>query len=265
LKKTVYILTLIGALVFTAACAEVKKINSPFFNITISELETCVGELPESIRSVILKAPVPFLEQLHAVLQQPEEFTWLVDKKNSLASDYAPGDLVDLKDYAVKIAKNGLLVRKALLASYLEMVKAAKAENVVLVAASTYRSYKNQEWLFNYWVEQLGRAQAEIESAHAGMSQHQLGTTIDFNPIDDVFGTSAAYRWLDAHAWEYGFTLSYPEGGQSFTGYKYEPWHWRYVGKAAAAVCKTYFAGIQQYWLEFLHRNKAWFAARGLK
>lgn len=196
---------------------------------------------------------------VYTILQQPAEFTWLVDKQHSLQADYVPPDLVDLKEYSVKIAKASLLLRKAVIVDFLAMTEAARKNHVELMASSTYRSYSYQDALFKYWVKQLGLAQAEIESARPGTSQHQLGTTIDFDPITDDFGSLPAYRWLSERGWEFGFSLSYPQGYREITGYKYEPWHWRYIGKPAADMCRTYFDNIEQYFLEFWHKNRIFF------
>jgi zinc D-Ala-D-Ala carboxypeptidase len=255
----IVVVSLVAALAASVSCTG-GKIATPYFNLTLDELETTTAGLPEETRAGILKNPADFLELIHGVFAQPEELTWLVDKTHSLPGGYAPPDLVDLKNYPVKIGKDSLLVRKIIMNDYQAMVKAARADGVEFAAGSTYRSYANQEWLFNYWVKELGLKQAEIESARAGTSQHQLGTTIDFDPITDEFGTSPAYKWLAARAWEFGFTLSYPDGYVQLTGYKYEPWHWRYIGKAAAQIYSKYFGSIQQYWLEFWLAQKAFFA-----
>jgi D-alanyl-D-alanine carboxypeptidase len=81
-------------------------------------------------------------------------------------------------------------------------------------------------------------------SARPGHSEHQLGTTADISNADvgyrltEEFGETPAGRWLAENAWRYGFVLSYPEGAEAVTGYKYEPWHFRWVGEAAAAAVR---------------------------
>ena len=79
------------------------------------------------------------------------------------------------------------------------------------------------------------------ESARAGHSEHQLGTTIDFRSAGGVrawdyadWGTTKAGTWLRKYAWKYGFVMSYPKGKTSVTCYAYEPWHYRYVGRTVA-------------------------------
>jgi D-alanyl-D-alanine carboxypeptidase len=77
-------------------------------------------------------------------------------------------------------------------------------------------------------------------SARAGHSQHQLGTAIDFSSaeindgLSGIFANTQASKWLNENAWKYGFVISYPEGGEYATGYSYESWHYRYIGRSNA-------------------------------
>jgi D-alanyl-D-alanine carboxypeptidase len=101
-------------------------------------------------------------------------------------------------------------------------------------------------------VKELGRPQAEMLSAMPGHSQHQLGEAIDFGSITDAFAQTKASRWLSANARRFGFSLSFPKGMTDVTGYGWESWHYRYIGKAAAALEGQYFGGVQQYLMLFL-------------
>jgi len=102
-------------------------------------------------------------------------------------------------------------------------------------------------------VEKDGQEAADLYSAKPGTSQHQLGTTVDFGSIDDSFAYTEAGKWLFAHADEFGFSLSYPENGLSITGYQYESWHYRYIGRAGTELQQAYFYDSQQRLLEFVH------------
>jgi len=120
------------------------------------------------------------------------------------------------------------------------MIAAAAADGVSLRVESGYRSYGEQARTFAYWVSVMGEAQARRESAVPGHSEHQLGTTADFSDpsngweLVESFAVSPSGRWLAANAYRFGFAMSYPPGGEPVTGYIYEPWHFRYVGVAAA-------------------------------
>lgn len=237
------------------SCGGEEKPLHAAFDLKIEELEELTAGLSGKTQKKIFDAPEEFLELFLQVTREPAEYLWLVDKKHSLPPDYAPEDMVDLADYPLKITKKSLMVRKVIMDDLLAMIKAAKADGVEISCASTYRSYKRQEWLFAYWVKQLGQEEAEITSARPGLSQHQLGTTIDFAPIDISIETTAAGKWLLDNALKYGFSLSYPRGYDDLTGYTYEPWHYRYVGRLIAIVIASYFDGIQQNFLEFYNKE----------
>ena len=75
---------------------------------------------------------------------------------------------------------------------------------------------------------------ADTYSARAGHSEHQTGLAFDLNSLEESFGETREGIWLREHCWEYGFIIRYPKGKESITGYMYEPWHVRYLGKSAA-------------------------------
>jgi D-alanyl-D-alanine carboxypeptidase len=198
-------------------------------------------------------------------LDEPADFFLLVDKSHKLASDYEPDDLVTLKNYPVAVSSGDLRLRKSIMPAAMEMVAAAKAEGITLLFSSGYRSFEYQKRVYAREVKTYGQEMADRESARPGASQHQLGTAIDFGSITDAFADTRAGRWLFAHAGEYGFSLSFPDGYEGVTGYRYESWHYRYVTKAGVRLQKKYFADIQQYMMEFLSRNRAALEAKRQK
>jgi D-alanyl-D-alanine carboxypeptidase len=124
---------------------------------------------------------------------------------------------------------------------------------VTLVFSSAYRSYEYQAEVYARHVREMGQAAADRASARPGHSQHQLGTVVDFGSIDNSFAESMAGLWMAANAGRFGFSLSYPKGAEGQTGYDWESWHYRYVGKAAAALEAEYF-GLQHWMMVFLER-----------
>jgi len=111
---------------------------------------------------------------------------------------------------------------------------------------SGFRSYAEQALTFEHWVAIGGRAAALQTSARAGHSEHQLGTAIDVAedgtpPWQDGydFARTRAGTWLTTHAWEYGFVMSYPFAKEAVTCYTYEPWHFRWIGRASAATVRA--------------------------
>jgi zinc D-Ala-D-Ala carboxypeptidase len=158
----------------------------------------------------------------------------LVDRTHSLSPDYVPKDLVPLQYYNVPTLGSEMLWREAA-ESLGHLVEGAMADGEELVVASAYRSYEEQQLSHERLMSVFG-ADADGMSAAPGHSQHQLGTAIDFTnaaagyQVWRPFAQTSAYRWLEHHAWEYGFVLAYPRGKEEQTGYRWEPWHYRYMG-----------------------------------
>jgi len=225
----------------------------PDFTITLEELSEITADLPESIQQDILDRPQYFLQLILQVLSLPEDTLLLVDKGHSLPSDYIPDDLVPLSSYTLSLNRNDLSLRARIMPDVLAMNEAARQDGISLVFSSCYRSYEYQQGLYERNVRELGKEQADRESAKPGTSQHQLGTTVDFGSITDAFGSTPAGKWLYKHAWEYGFSLSYPEGYEDITGYRHEIWHYRHITRLGTRIEQEFFQGIQQYFLEFLN------------
>jgi D-alanyl-D-alanine carboxypeptidase len=106
--------------------------------------------------------------------------------------------------------------------------------------------------VYNREVREYGQEAADRESARPGTSQHQTGLVVDFAPIGDEFAKTAASAWLVKNAARFGWSLSFPDGYEQVTGYRWESWHYRYVGKELADFINRYFDGIQQYALQFI-------------
>jgi D-alanyl-D-alanine carboxypeptidase len=160
----------------------------------------------------------------------------LVDRSHPLPLDYTPEDLVSLQSYGVPVLGSGEVRLRGEAAERLrELVSAASTDGEELIVASAYRSYTDQEALYGRLKSVYG-SEADPMSAPPGYSQHQLGTAVDFTnakasyQVWEPFGHTTAAQWLSSHAHEYGFILAYPSGHEADTGYKWEPWHYRYVG-----------------------------------
>jgi zinc D-Ala-D-Ala carboxypeptidase len=228
----------------------------PRFSLSLDDLAELAENLPEEIRRTIVENPRQFLEGAEDILSLPREQVVLVDKRHPLLSDYAPEDLTDLAEYGFYLNKEGLQLREICIPDLLNMHRDASEEGLRLVISSAYRSYAYQKQVFQYHVASIGEEQARRESAEPGKSQHQLGTAVDFGSITPAFGDTPEGKWLRDNAWKYGFSLSYPEDLEELTGYIHEIWHYRWIGREAAAFEKTYFLGIQQYMLEFFTENR---------
>ena len=159
----------------------------------------------------------------------------LVDRAHPLPPGYVPEDLVPLWIYGVPTLGNDVLLRREAAEHLGRLVSAAAADGEELVVASAYRSYVDQQVSYARLMSIYGTDAGEM-SAYPGHSQHQLGTAVDFTnaaasyEVWQPFGNTSASWWLREHAPEYGFVLAYPHGKATETGYRWEPWHYRYVG-----------------------------------
>ena len=163
----------------------------------------------------------------------------LVNHTNKMPDDYT----FETKECGSKTAVNKTLQTVACDA-FLEMQKAAAAENVTIWMQSGYRSVKYQTGLYErktkYYTDQGYDLATAKEKAAAvvnppGYSEHNCGLAADLNSpehtgLDEGFENTTAFRWLCEHAADYGFILRYPKGAEAQTEITYEPWHWRYVG-----------------------------------
>lgn len=200
---------------------------------------------------------VPALERL--IQEDSGGLLVLVDKNNLLPEDFAPPDLVPLdRDRSYRINRTGLSLRREAEEALERMASAALKDGVTLVASSAYRSREYQKGVYERNVRELGKEGADRESAPPGASQHQLGTAVDFGSITDEFALTKAGKWLASHAGEYGWSLSFPDGFEAVTGYRWESWHYRYVGVEAACFQKEWFADVQQYMIVFIDAWKRW-------
>jgi D-alanyl-D-alanine carboxypeptidase len=191
--------------------------------------------------------------EVHDVMKKDPDLLRRVDKKVALPADFVPSDLVSLDGaFPYVVSKKGMQLRAPARAALVHMAEAAREEGKTLVVSSAYRSYDYQVTVFARNVQEMGKIEAERVSAPPGMSQHQLGTAIDFGSITDEFGDTAAGRWLSANAGKFGFSLSFPRGREAITGYRWESWHYRYISPQAAALQERFFLGVQQYLIEFL-------------
>ena len=208
--------------------------------------------------TVVAADPLPSCAVADTLTQHRTLADWprsLLDSRYRLASTYAPTDLRSTADAGLN---GGYKVRAHVIADLKAMAKAARAAGARLSVQSAYRSYATQKTTFQYWVDLHGYDYALKESARAGHSEHQLGTSIDFRsyggpaPWDLTdWATTKAGKWMKANAWKYGFIMSYPKGKTSVTCYMYEPWHYRYVGRERAIWVRASEVTLREFlWAE---------------
>ena len=211
----------------------------------ITEVETVPEAGPETLPEATEAGPetLPTVDNGNAPAPVEGQITYIdgilvVNKTYPLPADYNPG--VD------PVAQDALWT----------MISAASADGLSIWARSGFRSYSDQSWQYNVYVERDGAAVADTYSARPGHSEHQSGLAFDMNSLDLAFADTAEGKWLAANSYKYGFIIRYPAGKEHITRYMYEPWHVRYVGVELATeihvlgVCLEEYLGITSEYAE---------------
>lgn len=171
----------------------------------------------------------------------------LVNKHNYLKEDYVPENLKSLSStYALSNMK---MVEEAANA-FESLSKDASKENYKIIAMSTYRSYEYQVDLYNKYVKSDGKDAADTYSGRPGNSEHQTGLAVDvYNQTETYtnFEKTEEYDWMQENAYKYGFILRFPKGKENETGYEFESWHYRYVGKDIAKYIHKHNITLEEY------------------
>lgn len=186
------------------------------------------------VESVVNVEVKPKQTIAHKVTQSP-------NLNNSNGLTYIQGILIVNKKYSVPSTYN-LGVNQTALTAFNQMKAAASKEGISLWIVSGFRSYDTQNKLYNRYVNTYGQASADTFSAKPGHSEHQTGLAFDLNLVDDSFANTKEGKWLAKNCHNFGFIIRYPKDKQAITGYKYEPWHVRYLGKDVAT--KVFSSGL---------------------
>lgn len=175
------------------------------------------------------------------MVKNPNDILVLVNKHRNLPADYKPSDLVIPKvPFSFEGNDEKKYMRKEAAKALEELFNAAEEEGIYLYAVSGFRSYNRQKSIFEYRAARDGFEEANKLTAYPGQSEHQTGLAMDVTcqavnfDLRESFGQTPEGKWLKNNAHRFGFIIRYPKGAEHITGYNYEPWHIRYVGKKVA-------------------------------
>ena len=189
---------------------------------------------------------IPYKDTIKAKNLNTEKI--LVNKYYYLEEDYIPKNLKEInKQYAL----SGMKLVDEAKEAFEDMAKQAKKENLNIIVMSSYRSYSYQINLYNRYVKSDGKDKADTYSGRPGHSEHQTGLAIDvYNKKENYtsFEKTKEFDWMQDHAHEYGFILRFPKDKEDETGYIYESWHYRYVGKEIAKYIKEKDISFEEYY-----------------
>jgi D-alanyl-D-alanine carboxypeptidase len=197
------------------------------------------------------------------VVANPQAITVLVNKTHRLPEGYKPDPLVEPNvpfTFSEKLEKRKMV--KVAAEALEKLFAGAKDDGISLAGVSAYRSQATQTTIFNNYVKKDGVEAANQYSSKPGFSEHQTGLAIDVSgssgkcAAEDCFADTKEAKWLAAHGSDYGFIIRYLKGKESVTGYQYEPWHIRYVGKEIAKEIAQKGITLEEYYDNAVHVSK---------
>lgn len=192
--------------------------------------------------------------------EDPDAFLILVNRQNVIDGDYVPSDLVPISNVRQDGRSETMVetAEKALQALFIEMRAAGYTDVSV---TSGYRSYDRQEYLYGVytnnemnehpdWTRERAQQEVDTYSARPGTSEHQTGLCCDMHNLGSAsqrFAEEEAYTWLINNCYKFGFVLRFHEGKEDITGYSFEPWHYRFVGRYHASEMHRLDMCLEEY------------------
>lgn len=174
----------------------------------------------------------------------------LVNKYNYLTEDYIPENLEEI---SIEYARSGMQLVSEAKEAFETLSQEAKKDGMTIIAMSSYRSYDYQVNLYNNYVKSDGKDAADTYSARPGFSEHQTGLAVDIYNKElpyTSFEETKEFEWMQKKAYKYGFILRFPKDKVNITGYQYEAWHYRYVGKKAAKYIHDHNITLEEYYIK---------------
>lgn len=186
-----------------------------------------------------------------------DDITVLVNKDNPINIDYIPQNLVEVKNpyYECSFGDCKLEMVDFVRDAFNALVSVAKEDGFTLYADSAYRPFWYQQKILDYYINERGE-EAYKKVALPGTSEHQLGLAIDLASlengqyIDELTDDMLVTKWVHENCAKFGFILRYPKGKENITGYSYEPWHIRFVGKDLAEELTASNMTLEEYKLK---------------
>ena len=178
----------------------------------------------------------------------------LVNKFYYLTKEFEPKNITKIKN---TYAYDNNSASEEVIEAFINMCNAAKSEDLKLIINSSYRNYEEQEDAWNWYDYNYGEEKADKYAARAGYSEHQTGLAIDISKYgknEEDFEDTDEFKWLEKNAYKYGFILRYPKGKEDITGYDYESWHYRYVGKEVAKKIKQEKITFDEYYAYYIEK-----------
>ena len=213
--------------------------------------------IEEIIKDVNIHHNYEYYEKTYAT-DTKQDYALLVNKYYYLSEDYIPDDLVVISTKYSWGTAGSQKIRSEAYEAFKEMHEAANQNGIYLMVNSSFRDYASQLRVYDNYKNNHGEEYADKIAARPGFSEHQTGLALDIFSIKSsaqaTFKDSDAYQWLKENSYKYGFILRYPENLENITGYNFESWHYRYVGKDLAK--KVYESGLtyDEYYAYYIEK-----------
>lgn len=181
--------------------------------------------------------------------------TVIANKHYYLGEDYIPKDLVAFpREYTLDGDTNCKGTKEAVNAA-IKMMDAARKEGLNLLINSAYRSYSDQDDVYNRYLKLYGNSYVDNYVVKPGFSEHQTGYAFDFaSGNSSIFANSKEYKWMIKNSYKYGFVYRFLKGKEEITQIKHEPWHYRYVGEEIALVMDKKELSFEEYYAIYLDK-----------
>ena len=221
--------------------------------------KTCIYVIVAILIIIFYTKDIDFSGNSHykniETINEPDINIVLVNKNYKLPTNYVPNDLETID---VTYSNKNKLLRQEAKIAFERLSKDAKELGYKIIAVSAYRDYNYQQKLYNEYLETKGKEYADKCSARPGHSEHQTGLAVDVmgsNNNYDEFEKSKEFEWMKNTAYKYGFILRYPKDKTNITGFKYEPWHYRYVGIEVAKIIHDEQITLEEYYDKYINLN----------
>lgn len=234
--------------IFIGSVIAVLIIGLGLVFVVYNSKETKV-DIPTNDQSNIQQIKNQEFDKQKYSINEPGSLWWIVNKTRPLPEGYTPPDLI-VPAVKLRLGEDAeqMKISKQVENGLLEMFAAAEKQSITLVFGSGFRSFELQKQFYDSYVAQDGQEAADRYSARPGTSEHQTGLSFDATNIDEkchlevCFAETPEGKWIKDNSYKYGFIVRYPDGKENITGYQYEPWHLRYVGKELSA--ELYKSGL---------------------
>ena len=210
-------------------------------------------ETGEDEKTTVIHVNLNMDKEVYEDAKEVESFSndMLVNKYRYLSADFVPEKLVSISDEYT--GGEEFRANKTAVNALQQMFESAKLDGLEMLVNSAYRSYEDQVEITEFYRKWYGDNYVNNYVARPGFSEHQTGLAFDIGSTsENVFANSDEYKWMQENAYKYGFIMRFYKKAETITGFKSEPWHYRYVGKEIASYIHEHNITYEEYYVMFL-------------